>query len=106
VGVSEPYYLVDRRERAGVEILCLSGELDINARADITDAVHAAVTAGRPIEVDLTGVGFLDSEGLAGLIEGYTTARDAGLTLRVTGARDMVLQVLTVSGALDVFHRP
>jgi anti-sigma B factor antagonist len=104
--VSDPYYVVDRQERAGVEVLRLSGDLDINARADITDAICAAATTGRPIEVDLAGVGFLDSEGLAGLIEGWTAAQAAGREFRMTGARDVVLQVLTVSGVLDVFNRP
>jgi anti-anti-sigma factor len=104
--VSDPYFLVDRRERAGAEVLRLSGELDINARDDIADAIRAAVETGRPIEIDLSGATFLDSEALAGLIEGGNAAEAAGRAVHVVGARGIVLQVLTVSGVLDVFDRP
>lgn len=104
--MSDPYYLVDRQERAGAQVLRMSGELDINARADITDAIRAAVGAGRPIEVDLSDATFLDSEGLAGLIEGYVAAQADGVPFAVVGAKDTVLHVLTVSGVLDIFGRP
>jgi anti-sigma B factor antagonist len=103
--VTDPDYLVERLQRGGVEVLRLAGDLDINARTDVTDAIAAAVTTGRPIEVDLAGVTFLDSEGLAGLIEGFQVAQAAGRSFRVAGARGLVLRVLTVSGALDVFNR-
>jgi anti-anti-sigma factor len=100
-------YKIGQRDRAAdgtVALLRLTGELDINARADVHDAIHESLDAGAAdIVVDLAAVTFIDSEALGALIDGYNAclARDVGF--RVTNARGLVDRVLTISGAMELF---
>jgi anti-sigma B factor antagonist len=55
------------------------------------------------IEVDLSQVTFLDSEALAGLIQGYDAARRAGRDFAAVGAQGLVHRVLVVTGTLGLF---
>jgi anti-anti-sigma factor len=103
--VTDPYYLVDQRADAGVAVVRLTGDLDINARDDIRAAIARAVNTNQGIRVDLSDVSFMDSEALSSLIEGYNAAVSAGLPFAVVGAQGLVRQVLTVSGALELFDR-
>ena len=83
----------------------LAGTLDIGARPDLHGAL--AAVAGEPgvtaVRVDLSGVTFLDSEALAGLIQGFEEARRAGLDFAVAGAQGLVHRVLAVTGTLALF---
>ena len=89
-------------DRAGT-ILRPTGELDINARDDLYDAILVTLSAGDDVVLDLADVTFLDSEALGALIDGYNEAgqRDAGF--RVINARGLVARVLDVSGAQELF---
>lgn len=104
VPVADSYEIGQERAADGAgTILRPSGELDINARDDLHDAILAVLSAGDDLVVDLTGVTFLDSEALGALIDGYNEAgeRDAGF--RVINARGLVARVLDVSGAQELF---
>ena len=83
-------------------ILRISGELDINARDDLREALLPAIGGG-DVVVDLHGVTFLDSGALGALIEGYNGARRSAAGLRVVNARGLVAWVLSVSGAAELF---
>lgn len=83
-------------------LLRLTGELDINARDDLRDAILDAVDAG-DVVVDLGAVGFIDSEALSALIDGYNASRTGRSRFAVINATGVVERVLTVSGALDLF---
>jgi anti-anti-sigma factor len=62
---------------AGGVRLALSGELDIVSEAELAEALDAV--RDRPVRVDLSELGFMDSSGLRALL---TAARDhPGLTL-------------------------
>ena len=103
----DDHYSITRvpRPDAATAHFRLSGTLDIGARralrAALSDAVgEAGVTA---IVVDLGDVTFLDSEALAGLIEGCNEARRAGLRFALEGARGLVRRVLEVTGTIALF---
>jgi anti-sigma B factor antagonist len=101
--VADSYQIDQQRTPAGdATIVRVSGELDINARDDLHDAIVGALDDG-DVLVDLAAVDFIDSEALSTLIEGYNQAgeRDAGF--RVVNARGVVARVLAVSGAAELF---
>jgi anti-sigma B factor antagonist len=88
------------RECDGHVIVALRGELDI---ADAV-SVAAAVAAREPeIIVDLAGLEFIDSSGVAALARGRTQARHAGGDLRLAAAQQQVLRVLTFTRLIEVF---
>jgi anti-sigma B factor antagonist len=86
------------RECDGHVVVALRGELDV------ADAVSVAVTAREPeIIVDLAGLEFIDSSGVAALARGWTQAPHAGGDLRLAAAQQQVLRVLTLTGLIEVF---
>jgi len=94
----------DRAADGTTALLRLGGELDINARDDVRDAILSALDAGAAdILVDLSGVSFIDSESLSALIEGYNACRSRDVAFRVANAHGLVDRVLTVSGAMELF---
>jgi anti-anti-sigma factor len=102
VCVRDNYYSIDvGGPLDGVATVRLGGSLDIGAREDVRDAI-VRVEAERVL-VDLGNVRFIDSEALAGLIEGFLKAREGGVDIRAVNVRGIVHRVLEVTGTLELF---
>lgn len=90
-------------EYGGHVVVVLRGELDIAGAAGVAAAL-AAVAARKPeIVVDLAGLKFIDSSGVAALAHGRRHARHAGGDLLLAAPRQQVLRVLTLTRLIDVF---
>jgi anti-sigma B factor antagonist len=90
-------------ECGGHVVVTLRGELDIAHAASVAAAL-AAVAARQPeIVVDLAGLEFIDSSGVAALARGRKHARQAGGDLRLAAPRQQVLRVLTLTRLIDTF---
>lgn len=87
-------------------VVHLAGEIDDELRPALDDAVDdvaARLRARvRPVVVDATGVGFMDSAGAAFLARLAVTARPARLTVRPSGPVAFLLQVTRLSDVVDV----
>jgi anti-sigma B factor antagonist len=99
---------VSHDRRGAAVIVRLVGEIDLNSvspmRAALTRAL-ADATAPHPIVLDLTGVGFLASAGLAELQTAQQRAADQHTPLRIVATGRAVLRPLEVTGmaaALDI----
>ena len=99
---------VSHDRRGAAVIVRLVGEIDLNSvspmRAALTKAL-ADATAPHPIVLDLTGVGFLASAGLAELQTAQQRADDQHTPLRIVATGRAVLRPLEVTGmaaALDI----
>jgi anti-anti-sigma factor len=81
----------------------LDGEIDYAARADLA-ATLALVTAADPadITVDLAGVSYLASEGLAFLV-GLNNQVAPGHRVTLASPQPIVARVLQISGFASVF---
>ena len=66
----------------------------------------AYLTPGRTVVADLAGLSFVDSAGLASLVDCYKTARRSGSTFWVRGAHGEVAMVLELTGLCDLLSRP
>ena len=87
----------------GHVIVALRGELDIADAVSVAAAL-AAVAAREPeIIVDLAGLEFIDSSGVAALARGRKQARHAGGDLRLAAAQQQVLRVLTLTRLIEAF---
>jgi anti-anti-sigma factor len=101
--VADSYTIGAQRLADGAAtILRITGELDINARGELYEALLGALADG-DVVVDLDGVSFLDSEALGALIDGYNASCERDADFRVINARDVVERVLIVSGAKELF---
>jgi anti-anti-sigma factor len=94
VGVS-----ITMERRDGATIVAVAGEIDIASGGQLEQEITAALAdPGSGVVVDLHGVTFLDSSGISVLLKGRRLADTRGVGYRVTGANNMVRQVLDLTG--------
>lgn len=79
-------------------VLHLAGEIDAALRPATGPTLSAALDAGRPVEVDLRHVTFLDSTGVAFLLRCHRDCAESGLELRVTHVPAAPLRALQALG--------
>ena len=92
------------RECGGRVVVGLSGELDV-ADAVSVAASLAAIAAGQSrIIVDLAGLEFIDSSGVAALARGRKLARQTGGDILLAAPRQQVLRVLAAIRLIDAFR--
>jgi anti-sigma B factor antagonist len=87
----------------GYVVVALRGELDL-ADAAVVAAELTAIAAREPgIIVDLAGLEFIDSSGVAALARGRRRARQAGGELILAAPQRNVMRVLTVIRLAEAF---
>jgi anti-sigma B factor antagonist len=102
-GVSMFNVALSTRDCDGHVIVVLRGELDMADAAGVAGAL-AVVAAREPeIIVDLAGLEFIDSSGVAALARGRKLARYAGGDLLLAAPQHQVLRVLALTRLIDAF---
>ena len=91
------------REYGGHVVVALYGELDVAGAADVAAGLAVVAARAPRIIVDLAGLEFIDSSGVAALARGRKLARHAGGDLLLAAPRREVLRVLTLTRLIDVF---
>jgi anti-sigma B factor antagonist len=91
------------RERDGQIIVALRGVLDVTDAVSVAAALAAVAARQRDIIIDLAGLEFIDSSGVAALVRGRRQARHAGGELLLAAPQQQVLRVLTLTRLIDVF---
>ena len=96
---------VDRTSRDGVDVLFVEGEIDVATAPRLIAALNDAVAdAVRSVIIDLTSVGFMDSTGLALLINAHRrlTRRDKGFA--VVCPAGPLRRVFELTDMVDTLH--
>ena len=91
------------RDVDGHVIVILRGELDVADAAAIVAALGLIAARTPRIIVDLAGLEFIDSSGVAALARGRKLARQHGGDLLLAAAGPTVLRVLALTRLIDVF---
>ena len=84
-------------------IVALRGELDLADAAAVAAALTAVATREPQIIVDLAGLEFIDSSGVAALARGRRQAWQAGGDLVLAAPQQKVQRVLAVTRLADAF---
>ncbi len=92
---------ITRSTDDGVFRLALAGYIDLSNAHLLGQAVSKALGEGPAVELELSGLTFVDSTGLREFVLGYQQAEQAGRGYRVVGAKGPVRQVLELTGMLD-----
>ena len=86
----------------GRATLVVTGEVDLANVDVLRDGGQQALRAAEALELDLTGVEFMDSSGLRALLELQEQAVTAGCKLRINPSPS-VLRLLEIAGLSDRF---
>ncbi len=90
---------VDDRQIVAV----LRGELDVTEAASVAASLAVIADTGRDVIVDLEGLEYIDSSGLAALVLARQHARRGGCDLLLVAPQRQVLRMLASTRLLDVF---
>jgi anti-anti-sigma factor len=84
----------------------LKGRLTIDSSPDLRDRLRALLFGGslQKLSIDLEGVPYIDSAGLATLLETLKLARACHTVLQLTGLHDRPLYLLQFTGLLPLFE--
>ena len=85
----------------------LCGRLNIDSSPALRDQLLASLQSqsSRPIIVDFSDVSYVDSSGIATLIEGLKMARQAQTTLCLHGLQGRLLHLFQVTGMAALFGK-
>ena len=94
-------YQIDRRE--GYSIVRLEGEIDLHRSPEARRCILGSLNEGQSTLVDLSEVVYIDSSGVASLVEGYQLARETSLRFALIGVSTAAMSVLQLARLDQVF---
>jgi len=96
---------VDQVEEDAMVRLC--GRVDVDSSPELRDRLRAVLleeAVPRNIVVDLAGVSYIETSGIATLIESLRIARHHQTNFRLQGLSGAVLRLFEVTGVLALFE--
>lgn len=95
---------VDIATRGPATIAALTGEVDLERSPAVRRALLDALHDKRPLVVDLSQVSYIDSSGIASLVEAYQTARNQESVLILAAVSPTALRVMQLARLDRVFN--
>lgn len=95
-----PFFRVESSWFVGARRVVVAGEVDLETSTQLADAVLGAAQVSPTVELDLGRVTFMDSRGLATLLE---LAEQLSGAFRVTSTSQPVRRVLEITGTAGRF---
>ncbi len=93
---------IELEPRAGVSVVSMWGDIDAALRAEASTALAGAFERDVPVVVDASRVTFIDSAGVAFLVQLCAIGRDEGLQVSLRNPPAVVADVLRMVGVDDV----
>ena len=84
-------------------IVSLSGDVDLQYSPEAREQILKSLNDGHHVLVDLSEVNYIDSSGVASLVEGYQVAKSKNLQFGLLGVSDTAMQVLQLARLDQVF---
>ena len=81
----------------------LGGEVDLSWSAQVRREVLTALTRAPKVAIDLSRVSYIDSSGIAALVEGFQSARSKGQPFELVNVSSAVMAVLKLARLDRVF---
>ncbi|MBT3989673.1 MAG: STAS domain-containing protein [Rhodospirillaceae bacterium] len=90
-------------EQDGVSIVALSGDVDLESSPIAREVLLAAVDKKMPVLADLAEVNYIDSSGIASLVETLQAAKSTGKGFGLVQVSESALRVLELARLDKVF---
>ena len=84
-------------------VVSLTGEIDLHSSPEARKLILTCLQDNRPTLVDLGAVAYIDSSGVASLVEGFQLARQRQLDFGLVRVSPAVLNVLRLARLDKVF---
>jgi anti-sigma B factor antagonist len=91
------------RQERGYSVVELTGDVDLSCSPDARKTILKCLEGTRNTLVDLSGVTYIDSSGVASLVEGYQLAKKKNLKFGLIGVSEAALSVLQLARLDKVF---
>jgi anti-sigma B factor antagonist len=93
-----------RREGSGA-VISVNGDVDLYSSPRLREAVQDSIRHKfSPVVVDLAGVTYIDSSGVATLVEGLQLSKEYGGKFRLVGLNERVSEVFQLARLYQVFE--
>lgn len=94
---------IEITEASPFRVVGLAGDVDLHSSPQARQAILEALKAGMPVLVELSAVSYMDSSGVASLVEGYQTARKQNLEFGLVAPAAAAMNVLKLARLDKVF---
>ena len=94
---------IQTEDRPPFKVLRLSGDVDLHSSPEAREAILACLKQKSSVLVNLSAVTYMDSSGVASLVEGYQTAKKQGLKFGLVAIAQPVMNVLKLARLDRVF---
>jgi anti-sigma B factor antagonist len=84
-------------------IIMLSGDVDLQYSPEAREQILKYLNGAHHVLVDLSEVNYIDSSGVASLVEGYQVAKSKNLQFGLLGVSETAMQVLQLARLDQVF---
>ncbi len=90
-------------EHGRFSVIALSGEIDLNVSPKAREQILKQLKQHKHLLVDLSAVDYIDSSGVASLVEGFQLARAQKQDFALIGVSKAAMQVLQLARLDKVF---
>ncbi len=90
-------------DKQGFSVISLSGEVDLNKSPDARKVILNCLKKQKHVMVDMSAVEYIDSSGVASLVEGFQYARSNNLEFGLIGVSEAAMSVLRLARLDKVF---
>lgn len=87
----------------GYDVVLLKDDVDLSCSPEARKTILACLERGHHTLVDLTAVTYIDSSGVASLVEGFQTAKKKSLRFGLVGVSEAAMSVLELARLDKVF---
>jgi anti-sigma B factor antagonist len=91
------------REESGALIAAFSGEVDLEHSPKAREVLLSCVGRAKKVLVDLSGVSYIDSSGVASLVEAFQKAKKSGVEFALVSVNAPARRVLELARLDKVF---
>jgi len=91
-------------DKQGFSVVLLNGEVDLSKSPDARKVILNCLKKLKHVMVDLSAVDYIDSSGVASLVEGFQYARSNNLEFGLIGVSEAALNVLRLARLDQVFQ--
>jgi anti-sigma B factor antagonist len=97
---------IETKQHDTTSLISARGEVDLYTSPQLRDAIMDAVPSAKSsaVAVDLSGVRYMDSSGVATLVEGLRRSRDQNKGFKLVAPSTAVMKVLELAKLDSVFE--